>query len=287
MDTYKFKLPENKEVKGYFVKVKDGELIVDVEMKNKFEPKDGDFLVTKLGSIFIYNPNYESKYAPFYIGISFEGHLYAHKDGDSIGFSALKDCRYVTEEEKEAFLEKLEKEHHKRWNPEKKCLEDIYVPKFGDIVKIDHSDCTLYERNYIIAIVPNKDIPDCKYNGFFDIAFLDMEGGLRLNGTSSYIPDNVYLASEDEKKDLFDKLAEVGKRWNPETKELEDIRWKPKPGEHFWYITTSGDIAFTRYIKGYPLDEQLISINNCFKTEQIANREAEKFKEFLKNSKAV
>lgn len=35
-------------------------------------------------------------------------------------------------------------------------------------------------------------------------------------------------ASAKEKQELFDKLAEAGKKWNPETKQLEDIQWRAK-----------------------------------------------------------
>lgn len=54
-----------------------------------------------------------------------------------IGFSNMwtpaEGCRFATQEEKSAFLERLDKEFHKKWNAEKKKLEDIrWTPKKGD-----------------------------------------------------------------------------------------------------------------------------------------------------------
>lgn len=282
---YKNQLPKNTEVKSFNTKVVNGEIVVKVELKESF--KDGDFLVDKEdNTVFIYSdkPSVDNETVCAYCG-SYDGN-----DGIQTKFSNnwiwIKNCRYATKEEKEAFLEKLEKEYHKKWNPKKKCLEDIYIPKFGDIVRIEYPDINVFKRNYVISIFPNKKVPVKNSDCFFDIATINMDGDINIkNSHAAYNYNHVFLASESEKQELFDKLAEAGKRWNPKTKELEDIRWKPKPGEHFWYITTLGDIAFTGYIKGYPLDEQLISINNCFKTKRIAEKEAEKFKEFLKNSK--
>ena len=39
------------------------------------------------------------------------------------------------------------------------------------------------------------------------------------------------LATEEEKKKLFDKIAEEGFEWKPDTKELVKLKWKPKVDE--------------------------------------------------------
>lgn len=52
---YKNRLPKGAEVKGYIAHVENGEIIVEVELKDKFLPKDGDFLVSSLGNVFIYS----------------------------------------------------------------------------------------------------------------------------------------------------------------------------------------------------------------------------------------
>lgn len=45
---------------------------------------------------------------------------------------------------------------------------------------------------------------------------------------------NARLATEEEKKKLFDKLVEEGWEWKPDTKEIVKLKWKPKEGEVFW-----------------------------------------------------
>lgn len=122
--TYKYQLPQNKEVKGTNVRVENGEILVDVEFEEKFEPKDGDFLVSD-GCTFIYSDmkakdklTYSSYCGDYQIcgGISIEF---------SNNWTPKKGCRFATPEEKADFLERLEKECKKRWNAETKQLEDI------------------------------------------------------------------------------------------------------------------------------------------------------------------
>lgn len=127
---YEFTLPSSKDVENTSVRIENGKVFVEVEMKEKLQPKDGDFLVTGSGNIFIYNPHYKSACVPFYVGINAYGQICVHEDGENTGFGILSRCRYATNKEKSAFLERIEKEFGKRWNPETKELEDIrWEPK--------------------------------------------------------------------------------------------------------------------------------------------------------------
>lgn len=73
---------------------------------------------------------------------------------------------------------------------------------------------------------------------------------------SGYINDIKRLATEQEKQLLFDALAKDGKRWNEDTKELEDIEKR---------ILVPECINIYRY-NGYSMDDDgdklLISFNN-------------------------
>lgn len=123
--TYVNRLPKNEEVKNTNVRIENGELVVEVEFEDKFEPKDGDFCVTENGCIFIYNSNYKlrSDYIlGYYVGIDCYNDITINED-DRFGFP--NEVRCATQQEKTVFLERLEKECHKRWNSEKKCLEDV------------------------------------------------------------------------------------------------------------------------------------------------------------------
>lgn len=284
--TYRNKLPNDVIVDNASVQIENGELIVTVTFDKPFMPKDGDFLVNAMGNVFIYSNKdaVDSNTYSSYCGI------YA-RNNDSIStkfsnnWTWKEGCRFATSTEKAAFLERLEKECHKKWNSEKKCLEDIYVPKFGDIVKVilDNNN-NYYKRNYMICIYPNKNFSET--DGFFNPPFLSLNGRLILNDTGgSKYCNSIILASESEKQELFDKLAEVGKRWNPETKQLEDIRWRAKKREEYYTINGALDIV-GEFAGACPHEDVLYERGNYFRTPEAAQKVVDQIKEIFKNSKA-
>lgn len=136
--TYVNRLPKNEEVKNTNVRIENGELIVEVEFEDRLKPKDGDFLVTNIGCIFIYNTKYNLRFLKgFYVGINADDEIVI--SDKTSGYSGVE--RFATEKEKSDFLERLEKECGKRWNAEKKCLEDIrWKPNDGDYYFFIDSD---------------------------------------------------------------------------------------------------------------------------------------------------
>lgn len=46
----------------------------------------------------------------------------------------------------------------------------------------------------------------------------------------------VRYATEEEKKKLFDKLAEEGYEWDAEKKEIVKLKWKPKYNDNYWSL---------------------------------------------------
>lgn len=141
--TYKNTLPKNMEVESTNVRVENGELIVEVEFKERFEPKDGDFVVSNEGGVFIYNdkPSDEhlcSCYCGEYVG------RWKINTEFSDNWTEKEGCRYASPEEKDAFLERLEKECGKKWNAEKKCLEYVrWKPKEGELYYFLDLDFTI------------------------------------------------------------------------------------------------------------------------------------------------
>lgn len=154
--TYKNKLPKGMNVEGTNVRVENGEVIVEVELKEEFNPKDGDFLTTKYdGLVFIYSdkPATTSDNVCAYCGSYDEREGFISTEFSN-GWVEKKECRFATPEEKSDFLERLEKECHKKWNEEKKCLEDIrWEPKDGETY--------FYVNHYGVIIA-------AKYSGFPD-----------------------------------------------------------------------------------------------------------------------
>ena len=183
--SYKHKLPKELEVVLAGVRVENGELIVDVEFKKKFEPKDGDFLVSDSCSIFICS------------GIK----------GNYIGCHCALLC--------------------------------------GGIL-------TPVATNYVVREA------------------------------------NIRFATEEEKKQIIDSLKKEGKRWNPETKQIEALRWRAEKGEYFYHIEFAD-----KSIKVFQSSDNrgnhssnLYARNNYFRTPEAAEKVADQIKEIFKNSKA-
>ena len=53
-------------------------------------------------------------------------------------------------------------------------------------------------------------------------------------------------------------------------------RWKPKEGEEFWYIDSSGSVNYTLFMPKTQNDNMRFKNYNCFKTREQAEVEAEK-----------
>lgn len=126
------------EVTSTSVRVENGNVFVDIELKEKFEPKDGDFVVTNNGCIFIYNSNYsglcKENSSGFHVGVDAFGDIVINDGGV---FSRPE--RLATEQEKSTFLKRIEKELNKKWNPETKKLEDFkpVIRTYQDLIDND------------------------------------------------------------------------------------------------------------------------------------------------------
>lgn len=185
--TYKHKLPKNMEAKITNYYMKNGEIIINVELKKAFKPKCGDFLVnTVTDAIYILKDiNYTTKSAVCYVGYQNLKFLNRWKFNTE-NYSFISQCRYATQKEKEEFLKKLELEHNKRWNAEKKCLEDIrWRPKNGELY--------YYIDEYLYISVAR-----CNLNCDVDIR--------RLNANNCFkTPDEVALA-RNKIKEIFQNI---------------------------------------------------------------------------------
>lgn len=103
-----------------------------VDEKNEPQYKEGDFVVNKRGNILIFKKKDENK---IYDHAFFNNVLGLSIAQMSPSYSPIR--RHATEAEKQILIDALEKEG-KRWNAEKKCVEDIPKRKFkkGDMVRI-------------------------------------------------------------------------------------------------------------------------------------------------------
>lgn len=94
--------------------------------------------------------------------------------------------------------------------------------KKGDIMMVNN-------RAFIIS----NEYADA-FNGAFHkyICGIDTDGTFKVSQSDNYWISEFYIpASEEAKKELFDKMAEAGYKWNAHTLELEKIEPKFKAGD--------------------------------------------------------
>ena len=124
--TYKITLPKRAEVKFATTRIVDGKFEVAVEFKDKYVPKDGDIVcdpVSCCGVVAICAGTNKAG------GIKTHAAYMMHEDIIDARFSEdglceTDTCRPATEAEKQSLFDALAK-LGKRWNAEKKCIEDL------------------------------------------------------------------------------------------------------------------------------------------------------------------
>ena len=89
-------------------------------------------------------------------------------------------------------------------------------------------------------------------------------------------------ATLEEIQELNDQLAAEGKRWNPETMQIEKLRWRPKEGQKYYYAALDTEPYISWYIwRDDDVDYTHYQIHNCFETEEEAKVVIEKIKKLL------
>jgi hypothetical protein len=173
-------------------RLKEIESGVDSLMELVEEPqyKDGDFVVNEAGSILIF----KEKFGDFIYD-----HAYLSRILMLFTNSAPTSCygikRYATEAEKQKLLDALAKEG-KRWNAEKKCVEDIPKHKFKK------GDKVVLKSGY-------KKLDGLKYLTDFDHFIgkpLTIKGYADVG--SVYFSDCPYIFDEDWLEPYTDELKE-------------------------------------------------------------------------------
>lgn len=178
-----------------------------------------------------------------------------------------------------------------------------YEPKDGDFVKIEQEGKLYFapdlgighsEKEPNIGIFKSiemnkgKELLYCYITLIRDSQYevllpLEHEGHTYSVGEVSNL--KVSPATEEEKKLLIEKLAEVGKRWNEEKKCLENVRWRAKKGKLYRWVSADGYVKESTDEHG-ECDNCYYNSGNYFKTEEAAEKIAEQIREIFKNSKA-
>lgn len=146
----------------------------------------------------------------------------------------------------------------KKWNP-----------KDGDIISFGTCGIGIFK----------------KYDSIGHEEYVTYVDDLLFNETG-WLNDNVRPATEEEKQCLFDALAKKGKRWNAETKQIEDLpRWRAVHSESYYVIGSELNIDCQSEI-GHVVDDNRYKAGNYFRTREAAERAAEKIRKILKESEA-
>lgn len=108
------------------------------------------------------------------------------------------------------------------------------------------------------------------------------------HGTISYNQywtdsSSIRNATPEEIEELNAQLAAEGKRWNPDTMQIEKLRWKPnKDTKYFHVFIQEGEARVDFYYwKDDLVDRSLYRQGNCFKTEEEAEAKLEQIKKLL------
>lgn len=219
--------------------------------------------------------------------------------------------REKIEEMAKESIKELEKDCPDIWNKmiqeygEAICGKKVqkYEPKDGDFVKIEQEGKLYFtpdlgigysEKEPSIGIFKSiemnkgKELLYCYITLIRDSQYevllpLEHEGHTFSVGEVSNL--KVSPATEEEKKLLIDKLAEVNKRWNPNTKQIEDVRWRANRFGTYYYVQCDTNVTDSLE-SNTGFDDLCYKAYNYFKTREAAENVAEQIREIFKNSKA-
>lgn len=158
--------------------------------------------------------------------------------------------------------------------------EEKWMPKDGDIYTLPSGGIGIYNSHYELrlGVIP------C-YCCLCADGVLEILNPGEHRGFGNFY-EKLRPATDSEKQRLFDALAREGKRWNPETKQIEDLpRWRAKKGGKYYFVGDCLDVDFnSEDFDEY--DDSYYAAGNYFKTEESASRAAEKIRKILKESEA-
>ena len=186
----------------------------------KFQWKRGDVLATIDGVVAMFDGWAEDDYTRFNTTYSLE-----YEDDTTIDF--CEDNIYLTEEfhndtepGKKDFIKKIENKYGGKFNPETLEVEEQYEFKDGDMVYVET------KSGYKIIAIFQRFLTGKRPVTYAEL-FLD-ESSVRITDKYNFLCKWEYikeirLATEEEKKLFLSKLANIGKKWNPVTKEIEDL----------------------------------------------------------------
>lgn len=154
-----------------------------------------------------------------------------------------------------------------------------YMPKDGDFVT-----CGNCYRLWVIIYKHTEHDPyECCY--YYAMKNMGLDNLIRHENYCN-AQDTMRPSTEEERQELLDALAKEGKRWNAETKQIEDLpRWRAEKGGFYFFLNSK---LVPSIIQDFYMDssDDLYAIGNYFKTSEAAEKVASQIRDILKNSKA-
>ena len=142
-------------------------------------------------------------------------------------------------------------------NGEYKCeVEESYVPKVGDCVKVE---C---DKNYFYWF-------KVKEVGNAMVKFsLTVEENLQItkNGFLNISPNRIYTQITPE--ELKTKYAEAGYEWDYESDTIKPLKWMPKYGDEVWYFSSIYKPLKFIFDKRNRFLQKMLEKGLLFKTEE-------------------
>lgn len=118
-------------------------------------------------------------------------------------------------------------------------------------------------------------------NGYLTYYITQCQGNLKSTGvwTSSICR----YATPEEIQEFNNQLAAEGKCWNPNTMQIEELRWKPEKYNRYFYIVISGSATKINNClwEDDKVDKNMYELGNCFKTKEEAEAKLEEIKKIL------
>lgn len=127
-------------------------------------------------------------------------------------------------------------------------------------------------------------ISDADNDNFVTYYVTQFDGGIKFTGNWG---GNCILrnATPEEIKELNDQLAAEGKCWNPDTMQIEALKWKPLYNDTYYCIIISSYVTIITHIwKGDYRDRDYYKSNNCFKTKEEAEAKLKQIKQILNST---
>lgn len=139
-----------------------------------------------------------------------------------------------------------------------------FEPKDGDVVTVTTEtggNYTCFFKGCVSGDVYSYGGLNNLYNMLFGVGLVCCSKKIKT----------IYSATEEEKKKLFDKIAEEGFEFDFEKKELVKLKWKPKEGEEFWlplYCAYPSEFKPIKSLLNKGIDKAILDKGCHFKTKE-------------------